>query len=803
MGRRRPAGRAGRWSGRLVGERFDRGDGSGSGAMTQRTRRRVEVRGIVQGVGFRPAVHRHATSLDLVGFVGNDGHGVFIEVEGSSAAVDRFVEDLPDVAPPLALVEEVTSTRVALRGEREFVIVESARADAATTLVSPDVAPCAACIAELVDPADRRYRYPFVNCTDCGPRYSIIRALPYDRPLTTMASFTMCEPCAAEYHDPTDRRFHAQPTCCPDCGPQLTLRDGDFEPVAVDDVVDAVVDHLRAGRIVAVKGLGGYHLAVDAGDEDAVARLRARKHREEKPFAVLVADLDAARAIADVGEIEADLLVGPERPIVLVPRRAGDGAEQPIAPSVAPGNRSLGLLLPPTPLHLLLAASFGGPLVLTSGNRSHEPIASDDATVHERLSGIADAYCTHDRPIHVRVDDSVTRVVGDRQLVLRRARGHAPRPVRVPGGFPRPTLAVGAQLKSTVCVGRDDRAFVSQHLGDLDDHRTFMAFEQAIDHLCDLFGVQPEVVAHDLHPDLVSTTHARAMDGVEVVAVQHHHAHIAACLADNERAEPVIGVAFDGLGFGPDGTIWGGEILRADLVSAERLGHLARVPMPGGDRAVREPWRMAAVHLAAALDGSDLDDLDDLAVVERNRDQWSAVLSVARAGIHAPLTSSAGRLFDAVAAIAGVRDRITYEGQAAIELEQRVDLHEAGTYPTETNGDDPFVIDPAPLIRAVVADQRAGMPTGVIAGRFHHGVVDLIAAACERSRAITGLRTVALSGGVFQNALLVERLVPRLADAGFEVLTHRRFPANDGGISLGQAAIVAARDRAAATPTPL
>lgn len=764
--------------------------------MSSPVRQRVEVRGIVQGVGFRPAVYRTAVGLGLTGFVGNDAHGVFIEVEGDPDAVGRFVDGLPAVVPPLAVVDTLTTREVPARGETGFRIADSIPSATASTLVSPDIAPCDPCRTELADPADRRYRYPFINCTDCGPRYSILRGVPYDRPRTTMAGFTMCVACAREYSDPADRRYHAQPICCPTCGPRLVLRDAAFVPVLGDgpdetaaDVVAAVADRLAAGEVVALKGVGGYNLAVDATDEGAVSRLRARKHRAEKPFAVLVGDIEAARGIAAVGLLEADLLASPERPIVVLPRNP-DG---PIAASVAPGNPSVGVMLPPSPLHVLVVEAFGRPLVMTSGNRSDEPIVFDDVEVAERLAGIADAYCTHDRPIHVRVDDSVTRVVGSRQVVVRRARGHVPRPVLVAGGFPRHTLACGALLKATVCVGRDDRAFLSEHLGDLDDHATYASYEQAIEHLCELFDVRPEVAAHDLHPDFPSSAYATERAGVETVAVQHHHAHIASCLIDNGVAGPVIGLAFDGLGLGADGSIWGGEVLAADLLGFDRLGHLATVPMPGGDAAVREPWRMAAAHLAGVL---DVDATAALDVFRRNRARWPAIVSMVRSGVHAPATSSMGRLFDAVAALVGVRDEVTYEGQAAIELEQLVVPDEWGSYAVALGDGEPFTIDTTGIIAGVAADVRAGTPPGVVAARFHNAVVDLIVAAAQRARAGTTLTTVALSGGVFLNAVLVERATARLAAAGFEVLTHRRVPPNDGGISLGQAAIVAARDRA-------
>jgi hydrogenase maturation protein HypF len=766
--------------------------------MRGHIRRRVEVRGIVQGVGFRPAVHRRAHALGLHGLVGNDGAGVFVEVEGPAAVVEGFVRDLPTIAPPLAVVDAVAVEDVAPTGEQGFAIVESRQGMEASTWVSPDVAPCAACLAELADPADRRHGHPFINCTDCGPRYSIVGGLPYDRARTTMAPFPMCPACASEYADPLDRRYHAQPTCCPDCGPRLRLLDGTGRELLADDDAGAVsraAAMLLDGCIVAVKGLGGYHVAVDATDGDAVSRLRARKHRDEKPFAVLVAGLDEAAAFARVDPVAAELLAGPERPIVLVPRRAGAA----VAAGVAPGNHDLGLLLAPTPLHVLLAAAVGRPLVLTSANRSHEPMVHDDDEAVAVLAGIAEAFLTHDRRIHTRVDDSVARVVGVRPVVLRRARGYAPRPLPVAGGFPRHVLACGAELKSTVCVGRDDRAVLSAHLGDLGDPATRLAFEHAVEHLCRTFSVEPRVVVHDLHPDLASTRFAIDLADerdIEAVAVQHHHAHIASCLVDNEHDGTVIGVAFDGFGFGTDGSAWGGEILLADLRHAERVGHLATVPLPGGDAAAREPWRMALAHLSGTVHD---DVVADLAVHDRNRRRWGPVRSVAGEPTLSPPTSSAGRLFDAVAAIVGVRDAVTYEGQAAIELEQLAraagttsDLH---PYPTQVLDGSPCTLDTAPLIRAVVDDVIAGAPAPTVAARFHRSVVELVVAGCDHARARSGLTTVALSGGVFQNALLCEQAITALADRGFQVLTHRRVPPNDGGISLGQAAVVAALDR--------
>jgi hydrogenase maturation protein HypF len=743
------------------------------------TRARLRVEGIVQGVGYRPFVHGVATGLGLVGFVGNDAQGVFIEAEGDEAAVEKLLRMIQAEAPPLAVVERVTAERLAPAGDRAFVIVDSRASGQRQALISPDTATCRDCLSELADPSDRRYRYAFINCTNCGPRFTIVTGVPYDRPFTTMAGFAMCDDCAREYHDPADRRFHAQPTCCPACGPSLRL-----VPTGGADPVLDTAGLLCAGRIVAVKGLGGYHLAADATDEQAVASLRSRKHREDKPFAVMVADLDAAGELAWVSDEEAALLAGPARPIVLLARRRG----APLAPSVAPGNRDIGLMLAYTPLHHLLARAMGRPFVLTSGNVSDEPIAYRDADAFERLSGIADAFLVHDRPIHMRTDDSVARVVGGVGLALRRSRGYAPGPVRLAAPVLRPVLACGAELKHTFCLAKGARAFVSHHIGDLENFETYRSFVEGVEHFCRLFDVVPEVVAHDLHPEYLSTKYAQELadTGVDLVGVQHHHAHIASCLADNGTAGPVIGVAFDGLGLGTDGTIWGGEFLVADLAGFTRAGHLATVPMPGGVKAIKEPWRMAAAYLGA--EGAGLD------VARRHGRAWEHVLSVAAAGVNSPVTSSAGRLFDAVAAVLGIRDRINYEGQAAVELEQRADPAEPGAYPARiepTSADGGFQILGHDLIHAAVADLTAGEAVGAIAARFHHGLAATVVSGCVWARERSGLSTVALSGGVFQNMLLLRHVAAGLEARGFTVLRHSRVPPNDGGVSLGQAAIAA------------
>jgi hydrogenase maturation protein HypF len=754
------------------------------------TRTRVRVEGIVQGVGFRPFVHALARRLGLAGLVGNDAGGVFVEVEGSAETVERFLEALAAEAPPLAVIERVTATPLEPTGVAGFAIAPSLAGGDRQTLVSPDTATCADCLRELADPADRRYRYPFINCTNCGPRFTIVRDVPYDRPATTMAAFELCADCAREYGDPADRRFHAQPVCCPACGPSLALLDRRAVPADGDPLAGAAA-RLRDGAVVAVKGLGGYHLAADAGSEPAVAALRARKHREDKPFAVMVADLEAARRLCEVGPAEEAMLASSRRPIVLLRRRAEGAA---VAAPVAPGNRSLGVMLPYTPLHHLLLAEVGRPIVLTSGNVSDEPIAYQDAEALERLGGIADWFLVHDRPIHVRADDSVVRTFGGRELPLRRSRGFAPQPLALPWPFPRHVLACGAELKHTFCLAKGGHAFLSHHIGDLENYETYRSFTEGVAHFRRLFDVDPEVVAHDLHPEYLSTKYALELDGVELEGVQHHHAHVAACLADNGEAGPVIGVAFDGLGFGTDGTIWGGELLVADLRGFRRAGHLEQVPMPGGAAAIREPWRMAAAWLDAALEGVTP---ERLAVVDRNRDRWEQVVALGRSGMAAPVTSSAGRLFDAVAAILGVRDTVNYEGQAAVELEQLADPGESAAYPARVAeaDDEPLRLGGADLVRAVVDDLSAGVAPALIAARFHNGLAAATVAACDTLREQTGLGTVALSGGVFQNMLLLERTVADLEARRFRVLTHSRVPPNDAGISLGQAAIAGARDR--------
>ena len=747
-------------------------------------RQRVHVRGQVQGVGFRPFVWREATRCGLSGWVGNDEDGVVFEVEGATHQVEALMEAL-SCPPALARVDEVLSAPLSPTGGSGFAVRASAVGGARRALVSPDTGTCTDCARELHDPTDRRFGHPFVNCTSCGPRYTIVESVPYDRSRTTMAGFPMCPACQAEYDDPVDRRFHAEPVCCPACGPVLQLLDRSGG-AAAGSAVSAAVDLLRSGKVVAVKGLGGFHLAADARSEDAVATLRRRKHREDRPFALMVSGVDAARGLCEVGPEEAALLTSAARPIVLLRRRAGVD----VADAVAPGSPTLGLMLPYTPLHALLLEGCGGPLVLTSGNLSDEPIVFHDADATARLTGIADAFLLHDRQIRTRVDDSVCRVVRGRVLPLRRSRGYVPSPVALPRPSPQPVLACGSALKNTFCLTRGRQAFVSHHVGDLDDWSTLQSYVDGIAHLTDLLDVDPAVVAHDLHPDYPSTRYALDLPDVTLIGVQHHHAHIASCLVDNGVAGPVIGVSFDGVGLGTDGTAWGGEFLLADLAGFTRAAHLSVVPMPGGDAAARQPWRMAAAHLDAAYGRAVPPDLD---VVQRQGDKWDQVLSAVHAGLNAPLTSSAGRLFDAVSSLLGLRDVVTYEGQAAIDLEHAADPAETGSYPV------PVVdgcVQIEHLVRAVTEDLRRGTTVPVLAARFHNALADVVVDVCSRLREQHGLSTVALSGGVFQNALLLTRCLDRLDAAGFAVLTHRQVPPNDGGISLGQAAVAVALLRA-------
>ncbi|HKV21470.1 MAG TPA: carbamoyltransferase HypF [Mycobacterium sp.] len=755
--------------------------------MTGRRRLRVCVRGVVQGVGFRPFVYTRAAALTLSGFVRNDSTGAIIEIEGDAGDLESFLTHLVKRPPPLAAIESVESRDIPVVGGTGFVIADTSRSDGGRTLVSPDVAMCDDCAAEQRDPTDRRYRHAFVNCTNCGPRFTIIASLPYDRATTTMARFPMCDECFREYHDPGDRRFHAQPVCCPNCGPTVRYRSADAATDHGEAALAAARELLRSGGILAVKGIGGYHLACDAGNETAVAELRRRKRRGDKPFAVMVADVESAHRVARIDDASHRLLRSPQRPIVLMPRLAG----APVASGVAPHNPDIGVMLAYTPLHTLLFGLPGdapGPpvLVMTSGNLGGEPICFADDDAVARLSHLADGWLMHDRAILVPCDDSVLRVVDGAELPIRRSRGYAPLPVALPVAVP-PTLAVGGDLKNTLAVADGKYAWLSQHIGDMDDLATLSAFDSAERQLESLTTVAPEIFVADSHPGYRSTAWARRnADGRPVRSVQHHHAHIAAVMAEHgfDGSQPVLGFAFDGTGYGPDAAIWGGEVLLADYKSCQRLARLRYVPLAGGDMSVMRPYRMALAHLWAAGLGWD----DDLAPVGAcPEDERRILRHQLDTGLGCVPTSSMGRLFDAVSALVGVRQVVDYEAQAAIELEGLSRERGCGTtvYSFALDMHDcPAAIDPGPVLAAVIADVRSGVSPGVIGARFHRAVATLVVELAEATA--RGDRTVALSGGVFQNALLLRLVSTALRERDFEVITHRLVPPNDGGLALGQ-----------------
>lgn len=767
----------------------------------QQRRWRVNVRGIVQGVGFRPFVFGLAERWGLAGFVRNDSNGVTIEIEGEEGALHEFVTALQREAPPLARIEQVSVEPLALLGERAFVIAASQAHAQRRTLIAPDTATCADCLREITDPADRRYRYAFTNCTNCGPRFTIVLDVPYDRANTTMRSFPLCEQCRAEYDDPRDRRFHAQPTACPVCGPQVRFTRGVGSGEIGSDRLDPLVATAAAlaqGQIVAIKGLGGYHLACAADDEAAVSRLRQRKQREARPLALMARDEATAEQLCVIDSAARALLTSPARPIVLMPRRP----DAPVAPSVAPGMQTLGVMLPYTPLHHLLLTDYAttvGPgrvaaIVLTSGNLSDEPIAYEDEDAAQRLGTIADAFLTHNRPIHMRCDDSVVRVAAGGPLLIRRSRGYAPAPITLAHELPCPILACGGHLKNTFALARGREVFLSHHIGDLENLPTLRSFHEGIAHFQRLFDITPEVVAYDLHPGYLATQAALAMPIARKIGVQHHHAHIAAVLAEYGHAGPVIGIAADGSGYGPDGTVWGGEVLVATCAAYERVGHLGWLVLPGGEQAVRQPWRVAAAALAQ-LYGPDFWRLALPFTQQLDQAAWQVLARMIERNLNSPRTSSLGRLFDAAAALAGMGQIARYEGELAILFEQIADPQQP-PYPMPlrepVTAGGPFTLDGLALLAALVDDLRAGVEPAAIAGRVHHGVAQALVAACRRVRDERGLTTVALSGGVFQNVLLLETLADVLRADGFTVLIPRLAPPNDGGLALGQVAVAGA-----------
>jgi len=748
-------------------------------------RTQISIKGIVQGVGFRPFIYNLAKKYELKGYVLNNTSGVNIEVEGETSVIEEFIHKVKTEPPPQAVIFEINSQNIEPLGYEDFTIRKSDDRQEKFVPISPEIATCKDCLKELFDPSDHRYRYPFINCTNCGPRFTIVKDIPYDRKFTTMAPFIMCEKCQREYDDPGDRRFHAQPNACPKCGPKLSLLDDKGRRINVPDVITEVCRLLKDGKIVAIKGLGGYHLACDAMNRDAVSTLRSRKFREHKPFAIMVKDVETAKTLCHVNDEEEKLLNGTIRPIILLKKKP----DCPVAESVAPHQEYHGIMLPYTPLHHLLMAESGMVLVMTSGNISSEPIVYHDDEAFERLSRIPDYFLVHDREIHIRTDDSVSRVWHGKEVVLRRSRGYCPFPLLLPFQFEGQILACGAELKNTFCLTRGNYAFMSHHIGDLENLETLTSFEQGIEHFKRIFNIDPAYIAYDLHPDYLSTKYALSVNGVPKIGIQHHHAHIASCMCDNGIDGEVIGISFDGTGYGTDEKIWGGEFLVCDYSGFERVAHLEYVPLPGGEKAIKEPWRMAASFLDRIY-GESMFELGINFVKFLDRNKWTIIRRMIDKGLNSPLTSSSGRLFDAVSALVGVRQEVFYEGQAAIELEMAADKDEEGfySYDLEEFGNGSQVML-EPIIRGVVTDIADGVSVPTIAGKFHITMAKIILNICLRVRKASGIEKVALSGGVFQNTLLLNKTSALLNGSGFKVYTQHRVPPNDGGIALGQAVI--------------
>lgn len=832
---------------------------------------RITIKGIVQGVGFRPFVYRLASELDLKGWVNNTGSEVIIEAEGEENTLENFADRLKTEAPPLSLIRSMDKQELEPAGFNSFDIPESSGIGLGKqqhdVFVSPDISICSKCAQELFDENDRRYLYPFINCTDCGPRFTIVKDVPYDRDRTTMSVFEMCEECAGEYHEPSDRRYHAQPVSCYHCGPAVWLMDRNGNVLQVENPIHEAVSLLSEGRILAVKGIGGYHLVCDAGNPAAVAELRKRKIRDDKPFAIMARNMGAADRLCHISPEEKQLLENEKRPIVLLRKREGIQLPE----EIAPGNPFLGVMLPYTPIHLLLftGADPFDALVMTSGNRSSEPICYKEEDAVQTLGIIADYFLANNREIHTRVDDSVIRCFRGKEYPIRRSRGYVPAPIRCDifgteylehetneavalsysaassrtaarnetAASSLPTvLATGGELKNTFCMNKGTEFYISHHIGDLENYETLRSFEEGIEHFKKLFGLRPEIIAYDLHPEYLSTKYAQAATACKQIGIQHHHAHIAACMADNDLTGEVIGVAFDGTGYGEDGNLWGGEFFSGGMDGFIRQGHLDYVKMPGGEAAIREPWRMAAAYLYHTCGGdADVSSIPALQCIDDKKRK--AVFQMLEKSINSPMTSSMGRLFDAVSALLGIRQEIRYEGQAAIELEfvsygaaGGVARESGGSWPQGSNGSQPqksfesrlqqsyesqpdqsgdsqlhqsygfelrqesgmFVVDIRNTIKGIIRDMQSGEPVGVISSRFHSTVAQVVLAGCEAVRKRTGLDRVALSGGVFQNMTLLEQSVSLLEESGFQVFVHHRVPANDGGISLGQAAIALA-----------
>jgi hydrogenase maturation protein HypF len=747
---------------------------------------RIHITGVVQGVGFRPFVYGLASREGLLGWVRNTSAGVDMELDGDSEAIDAFTRALREESPPLARIDRIQVEELEPKGFTEFQIVHSQPLEGAFQPISPDVSICQDCERELRDPGDRRYRYPFINCTNCGPRFTIIKDIPYDRPKTTMAPFEMCPQCLAEYHDPRDRRFHAQPVACPACGPNVWLEIGQKRVAEAEDAIQATRQLLKEGKVVAIKGLGGFHLACDATKATSVMELRGRKFRVDKAFAVMMLNMQAIEKHCDLSDWERQMIRSHEKPIVIVNRKQ----ESTIALEVAPGQDTLGVMLPYTPLHVLLLEQqedFLEVLVMTSGNLCEEPIATDNEDARTRLAPLTDAFLMHDRGIWIRCDDSVVRAFENDVYPLRRSRGYAPYPVFLHREA-LPLLAVGAELKNTFCLTRGRYAFLSQHIGDLENYETMISFEDSIEHLEKLFRISPQAIAYDLHPNYLATRYAlerSEKEGLPAIGVQHHHAHVTACMAEHgmDTSAPVIGVSFDGTGYGDDGAIWGGEFLLSSYQGYERLYHLSYIPLPGGDKAVREPWRLALAWLNAI--GVGLEDLPSM-VEYSDSEEMEIVLQQIEKSINSPPTSSMGRLFDAAAALCGIRYVVNYEAQAAIEFEALVDPDERQGYLFEF-GDG--IVDPSSCFKSLVKDAQERVPQSKMAARFHNGLTRMVVEVCKELRSKRGVSEVVLSGGVWQNMVLLQKTVVDLSKEKFKVYVHREVPANDGGIALGQAMV--------------
>ena len=749
--------------------------------------KRLKVNGIVQGVGFRPFVFQLAQKYELKGEVANTSSGVSIHVEGLPQDVSSFEADLNTKIPPLAFIVEMTSRSETVKNSSDFVIVKSQGESEMSTLISPDVSICDDCRAELLDPEDRRYGYPFINCTNCGPRYTIIDDIPYDRPKTSMRHFKMCPACQAEYDDPTNRRFHAQPNACAECGPRVGIYDGLKNEITKKNPIDKAADLLKQGYILAIKGLGGFHLAADATNTDAVRRLRRRKTREEKPFAVMSYDLASIRLYAAVDHAGEQLLTSIRRPIVLLRKKTPNL----ISDQVAPRNNYFGVMLPYTPLHYLLLKHDFTALVMTSGNLSEEPIAIDNDDAFTRLTAIADYFLIHDRDIFLRSDDSIVRHNAGSIRFIRRSRGFVPIPIFLQNKIP-PILACGAELKNTVCITKQDKAFLSQHVGDLENIATYDFFKLTVDHLQRILDIHPEIIACDMHPDYLSTRYAQEQSLVPNIQVQHHHAHIVSCMAEHKLEGAVIGLAFDGTGYGTDGALWGGEILITEAHEYKRVGHLDYVAMPGSTAAIKEPWRMAVSYLQDAY-GCDLSRLKLPVLLGLESEKLAVIRQMITKKINSPPTSSLGRLFDGVAAICGIRSRVNFEGQAAMELEMLSTESPESRYDYNWQTDDILRIPTAPIIRGVVGDIQNRVSVPDIAAKFHRTLICLFADLCDMIRKDSGLNRVVLSGGCFQNATLLAGMIRSLEENKFEVFSHEQVPTNDGGISLGQAVVAAAK----------